>query len=425
MSSGIKPSGASSSSSTSAAESAQVDTTSGKQSASDASAKPVDEQDSARTMESSKQHAFERASMTGLESMVRFQELNEGLDHPEFKDVFKSQFVHAQTASSATRIALPKYADALFNNVAKSTQYDPQLAPANDQAKKDLDSASAELKKSMQSAKLLMGQGKYEQARLHLETTMSKKFGTVDGEHALRSMKGMGEDAVNATKSMMNQLKFVDKMQKAGVNATFPPTEKELKTFFATFKNNPSTATTEAAKTAFREYAEGFHIHPAKSSGDAAADIKYSADKTKTDGVQFNTANSWKEVTKDRKINDNGVHAGKHDNDCEGYAYLSEQLLGAAGFQVKGYVTGQQADKNTHIMVLLQDPQGKPVVTSNEGLYDESNTRLDPGKATINLLDAGWSGAGATGSPDYYIGNTSAESQSHLMHKVKAHNVSN
>ena len=382
--------------------------------------------DSNKMQESIKQFANERAGFANLGSKLMFQELNRTLNNTAPQGTTHTQYIGNQGATTATKAPIPKHADQLFKDVDKSNGYDQQLVPPNnEQYKKDLDTAASEVKKTMQEAKLLISQGKYETAKQHLEATLSKKFGSLDGEHALRSMKGLGQEAIDTTRSLISQLDFTAKMQKAGIQTSMPPTEKQLKDYFATFKTNPGPQTTAEAKKAFTEYIEAFHVHPAKSSGDSKADVVYSSDKTKTDGKDFKTANSWKEVTTDRDTVKTGQYAGRSVNDCEGYAYLSETLLGAAGFKVKGYVTGQQQDGPAHIMVLLDDPQGKPVVTSNEGLYDASNVRMDPDpkQAVRDLLDAGWSGAGAVGAPNYYIGDSSAESQSHMVNKVKTYNL--
>lgn len=385
---------------------------------------PTKTPDSSKTKESLKQQAVDRAALSGLEGLLRFKDINEQFDESAFKDVFQISKMEAQPFGPNTKLPVAAHAKTLSTNVQKSKGFEAQFTPSDPDALKSLKSAAEDVKSTLKNVDQLMAQGSYGLAKNQLEAMLKKVYqpGNSTGEYVMTAMKGVGTDSVDATRSLMGQMGFVDKMQKAGIQAQLPPSEQQLKDYFATFKSNPSTQKTAEAKQAFRDYVDAFHIHPAKSTGNASSDVVYGADKTKTDGIDFKTANSWKEVTTDRQVDQNGKFAGKYVNDCEGYAYLGETLLGAAGFKVKGYVSGVQDDKRAHIMVLLEDPQGKPAVTSNEEVYDASNVRVE-GKTVeeqrVEILEGGWSGAGAKGYPNFYIGDTSAESQSHMVHKVK------
>ena len=133
---------------------------------------------------------------------------------------------------------------------------------------------------------------------------------------------------------------------------------------------------------------------------------------------------SWADVTTNRTRDTTGKYAGKNVIDCEGYAYLAETLLGAAGFKSQGYVSAEKPPSGpAHVMTVMTDPSGKPVVASNDALFDENNVgnlSKDPKENMRRLLDAGWqSGAGVRDLPsDYYGGSTSADSQAAMTAKM-------
>jgi hypothetical protein len=390
--------------------------------------KSPETQDPPAAKESTKQHATDRAAFGGLAGALRSMDLNQELERTGIQDVFLNHPQMLAGPHGAAQFSAPPYAKSLSNTVQKSNGFDEQLVPKDHPNLESMKQAAADVKNEMKGVDLLMSQGKYGAAKQHLEAMMQKNYspGNFNGEYVMTAMKGVGLTGIETTQSLLTQLGFVDKMQQAGIQAKLPPTEQQLKDYFATFKANPDPKTTAAAKQAFTEYVGAFHVHPAVSTGDASVDIVYGKDKTKTDGIEFKTADSWKEVTTDRTVEKTGKHAGKHVNDCEGYAYLSEKLLGAAGFKVHGYVSGQQTDRAAHIQVLLEDPQGKLAVTSNEQVYDENNVRLNGttnAEKRLELLDGGWLGAGAVGTPDFFIGATSAQSQSNMMAKSKSDRI--
>lgn len=382
-------------------------------------------EDLSKTKGSAKQQAVDRAALGGLEGMLRSRDINQEFERTTIEDIFLNQHPGEVLADgSHSKGAVPKYAKSLMSEIQNSKGFDENLVSKDNPNLDAIKSAAKEVKNEMKSVELLIAQGKYGAAKQHFDALLKKDFqgaqGTFNGEHVINMMKGAGPTALETTQSLMSQLDFVDKMQNAGIkDATLPPTEQQLKNFFAKFKDKPSAQQSEAAKQAFREYVGAFHVHPADSTGDASVDIVYG--KGKTDRPE-----TWKEITKDRNVTETGKYAGKYNNDCEGYAFLGDALLGAAGFEVKGFVSGMQDDGIAHIMVLLKDPQGKPAVTSNSEVYDENNTRLN-GKTfdeqRLELLDGGWRGAGARGTPDFFIGKTNGESQSNMVNKSKSDRI--
>jgi hypothetical protein len=388
----------------------------------------ITDQNSEKTNDSLKKGAADRAAFKSFEELMRSKKINDEFENPALNEIFQVSKMEAQPYKKIANKP-PSHAKGLSDSVKNSKGFDDQFKPTSKPQTEALNQAVKDVKDTMKSVDQLMVEGKYGDAKKQLEDLMKKQYkyegGVFTGEHAMRTMKGVGQDSIDTTNSLISQLGYVDKMQKAGIQAQVPPTEQQMKDYFATFKTSPSAQKTADAKQAFRDYVDAFHIHIVKSTGDATKDIVYSPDNPKV-GRDYNTANSWKEVTTDRTVDTNGKHAGKYVNDCEGYAYLSETLFGAAGFKVKGYVSGVQDDNLAHIMVLLEDPQGKPAVTSNEGVYDHSNVKVSgkkPNEQTVELLEAGWGGAGARGIPNFYIGGSSAESQSHLSRKVKEHEL--
>jgi len=270
-------------------------------------------------------------------------------------------------------------------------------------------------------------------------------------------MKGLGVDSVKATTTLISQLDFVTTMSKAGIKSDFPPTEAQLKSFFSTFAKPPNP---EDAKNAFSQYVGAFQVHIAAESGDATKDVVYSGNKSvfhfrgqfydseaeaKKAAQEFGKNNNvsdpkeltydgpltshppknWDDVTSKRKHDPTGEHAGKNVNDCEGFAFLAETLLGVAGFKTEGYISGLKGTGDqAHVMIVLKDPSGKPVVASNDRPFDEGNVgnlTKDPKDNLRRLLDAGWQfGSGVNLRPDdYYIGKTETEAQAAMTVKQK------
>lgn len=232
----------------------------------------------------------------------------------------------------------------------------------------------------------------------------------------------LGTRGLRQTETVRDQTAFLGKMQAAGVNpVSYPPTQDQLLQYFGSkgIKDHP-----DAARQALGEYAKAFHEHPAKVPG-AKADVVYSKDgvvtKKNTD-VTTSVPETWDEVLKrpvgkadpkdsTTKVAPNGESIAKQVNDCEGFAFMAEQLMKQAGFDVKHHVTLNKTPPpkpDQHAMVVFTHPneKGKVTVTSNDGVFVE--------KTESEALKKGWkhaNGGKATGKEKYYEGKTMQDSQ--------------
>jgi hypothetical protein len=134
----------------------------------------------------------------------------------------------------------------------------------------------------------------------------------------------------------------------------FPPTETNVTDYFKTMRGKPISE----IKDAFQNYANAFYVHSEKKGVDRG-DVVYSEHKYKegTTAYASHAPESWKEVTDDREVHSDG----RRIIDCEGYAYMGQQIFKAAGFQNVNFgVVARKDDPSTtknemlteqHIMV--------------------------------------------------------------------------
>lgn len=248
-----------------------------------------------------------------------------------------------------------------------------------------------EAKAEFTEAQKAIAAGDYAKAYGYLESLMRKQ-----GEEVLP------EDAVKATQTVRDQLQFLSKMQKAGIKADYPPSEGQLVDYFKTLKNNPA-----AARQAFQDYADLFHVHPGTVG---SGDIVYSKDKNSK--YSTHVPDDWSEVA-NRPSKDKSKHIGKQMNDCEGYAFMAEKLLVAAGFRIAHHLTAYPGpDNNGHSMVTFAHPKEKGfTVTSNHYVLQKSteNAAAEEGLKTVQ--------GGVTGEVNYYTGRTMADS--HIQSAIK------
>jgi hypothetical protein len=166
------------------------------------------------------------------------------------------------------------------------------------------------------------------------------------------------------------QLDVAQEMKKANVQSLeFPPSEKNVTEYFNTMKGKPIIE----IKAAFQSYAEAFYVHEGDVGGE---DITYS--KHKHQGKDSYAPESWKEVTDNRDVHSDG----RRIIDCEGYAYMGQKMLKAAGFDVNFGVAARNDNLNrAHIMVsgsrTITDPvDGKQktemAVISNNDFFSKS-----------------------------------------------------
>ncbi len=271
--------------------------------------------------------------------------------------------------------------------------------------------------------------GDYAKAADKLERALSRY------EEEIDASKALGTGGVAGTSNLAAQYRVLADMKARGVEASNPPTLPELEKYFGSFD---SRAERPAALTAFGAYTEAFYVHPA-SVGRPDEDITYSKDPSKysvgktiygseadanraqekSGGTryEFTTADAseWKDVTTDRDtVGLEGGHsksAGKRVIDCEGYAYLGEKLLGAAGYKTE-QVAVQSKKGEQHAMTMLIDPSRKDsvAVVSNAEILTAASK-----KAALDLGFQDAMPAGAEAGP-YFYGSSQHEAQVKMLH---------
>lgn len=218
------------------------------------------------------------------------------------------------------------------------------------------------------------------------------------------------------------QTEFVDKLKNAGIQAHNPPTQEELKKYFSSFNSADKRG---KALEEYENYTRAFHVHTAEVKGHEKDDIKYSAEKTyvykgqmydskkeaqaaaKAAGDKSPTINWVNSADADKWSDVNGkpAHNGRKIQDCEGYAYMSKELLGAAGYEVT-YSSNKGAEGG-HAMTVVKDPaSGK--------IYATSNDKVVAGDTQKEALTKGWNYATNNSGSDpgtFYTGDTLAHAQ--------------
>ncbi len=247
--------------------------------------------------------------------------------------------------------------------------------------------------------------GDYTKAYQIMKTLIEKGPGGVPSNDDLPDVEQ------KAANTMKNQLEFLSGMQKAGIKACYPPTESELEGYFKTLKNNPS-----AARQAFQDYAQNFQVHPVNIKG-AEFEVKYSHEthtetrKGEEFSVLTNTPLQWSDLSKNSvSSKEYPQYIGKQMNDCKGYAFMAEKLLGAAGFKLEHYVDASPSKfGDGHMMAMFSHSgESNMTLTSNDKVFEGKNQR--------DLAKQGFSSAAGgadnlTGKEHYFIGNTGADAE--------------
>jgi hypothetical protein len=250
-----------------------------------------------------------------------------------------------------------------------------------------------EAKQEFTAAREALAAGDYTKAHAAMESIMREQ-----GEDVL------SEEQVKSAQSVRDQLGFLSEMQKAGIKADYPPSEAQLTAYFKTLKDKPA-----AARQAFEDYTGSFHIHPAHVNG-AASDIRYSQTKVKRGQSDYttDTPQGWSDVS--NRPAKGTQYAGRQMNDCQGYAFLAEKLLGAAGFKVIHNIAAVQGTGagSAHAMVMFTHPK-------ETGLTLSSGEKTYHGNAAKPLARQGYEdvvGKGnLTGKEHYYTGKTQADAE--------------
>lgn len=150
----------------------------------------------------------------------------------------------------------------------------------------------------------------------------------------------------DAEKARLNQtakqLETTDKMKTSGVkNLSFPPTEANVDGYFASKKGKPIGE----IKSAIEDYSNSFYVH-SETKGIDKGDIKYDPETHKIENTTYKTngVEDWADVNNSREMHTDG----RRIIDCEGYAFLGQKALKAAGFS-QGTFAGalRKDDPNT------------------------------------------------------------------------------
>lgn len=230
-------------------------------------------------------------------------------------------------------------------------------------------------------------------------------------------------DATDRKEIAQRQTEFVQGMKAAGIKASNPPSPDQLKQYFKTFNSDDKR---EKALDEYENYSNAFHTHTAEVKGHDKDDIKYSKETTylydgklydsqkgakaaakaagddspTINGVNTADASNWNDV------NGKSAHNGRKVQDCEGFAYMSGELLGAAGYNVQQSSNADTSNNNGHAMTVLTDPNsGKTYVTSNNKAFK--------GGTQQELLEKGYDYAtgGAATPGKFYVSDTQAHAQ--------------
>lgn len=287
-------------------------------------------------------------------------------------------------ASTSGRTMRGSLGDELDRRAQERFVRDPQLGPMTSDA--DLSA----VRTGLRSARDAMRAGRYDEASRTL--------------HGLREDHGMGflgnaalgERGMNAAETLERQANVCSAMEgRLHHRVDCPPSEADATAYFATFNNDADRA---SARGEFERYAQAFYTHT-QTALDPSSDIRYSADTPRyvsggeiyrreadspADAIRVRTAapDSWADVTTRRDVAGvaaaDGHAAGCRVIDCEGYAYLSERLMGAAGYEVT-HVTAAERGRGSadpsdlHSMTSLRDPtSGATFTQSNAGFYDSN-----------------------------------------------------
>lgn len=208
------------------------------------------------------------------------------------------------------------------------------------------------------------------------------------------------------------QLETTEKMKSSGVkNLSFPPTEANVDGYFASKKGKP----VGEVKSAFDDYANSFYVH-SETKGVDKGDIKYDPETHQVGKTTYktNSAEDWADINNQREMHTDG----RRIIDCEGYAYLGQKALKAAGFSQGTYAGAlRKDDPNTPADESLQQHMmyaARRTVTDENGKQRTEVIAISNAKTYVADTDAHKTGEDAEvaaltrGYRDAYrTGNTS------------------
>jgi hypothetical protein len=216
--------------------------------------------------------------------------------------------------------------------------------------------------------------------------------GVENGRAAMTARWGADGDAAATTIS--RQLDVNRQIQDATHRVVQgSPSEQDLTEWFRTMNNRQARGNAEQS---FRDYTAAYHVHTGNVSG-RPDDISYSRRNQTVGAFQVDgedVAGGSRPVTGPTSMaqvldpargtgaSHGGSHLGQVANDCQGYAFLSDRLMGAAGYRVE-HVVGNGA-AGTHAMTRLEDPDShRTRVQSNGDFYNSVDEGYSRGTATV------------------------------------------
>lgn len=253
------------------------------------------------------------------------------------------------------------------------------------------------------------------------DKTLGPQVGTADMRPVMDAKAA--PEATDKKEIAQRQAEFVQGMKDAGIKASNPPSQDQLKAYFKTFNSDDKR---EKALDEFENYSNAFHTHTAEVKGHEKDDVKYSKettflyggkmydskkaaqaaakeagdDRPTINGVNTADASKWSDVDGKQAYN------GRKIQDCEGFAYMSGELLGAAGYNVQQSSNADTSNNNGHAMTVLTDPTSKKTyVTSNNKAFKGGNQQ--------QLLEKGYEYAtgGEHTAGTFYVSDTQAHAQ--------------
>jgi hypothetical protein len=147
-------------------------------------------------------------------------------------------------------------------------------------------------------------------------------------------------------------------------------------------------------------------------------DIQYNQTKVKRGQNEYVTdePKDWSDI--DKRTAKGSVFAGRKMNDCQGYGFIAEKLLGAAGFKVAHNIAVMKSGGSAHAMVSFTHPKEKGyTVTSDQEVQHGNNEKATAEKAYEHVVKE----TGVTGKEHYYTGKT--QTDAHIECVVKQHEL--
>jgi hypothetical protein len=218
------------------------------------------------------------------------------------------------------------------------------------------------------------------------------EYGKAAGEYRKLADAETNQAEKTRLTSAANQLDMAQKMKDAKVgNLSFPPSESNVKSYFATMKGKPLSD----IKNAYEDYAKAFYVH-SETKGVDKGDVVYDKTKHTYNGKLYETTapEKWSDISDRRELHPDG----RRIVDCEGYALMGQKCFEAAGFKPVEFAVMSRVDNpNTkdnesftqqHIMVTARrttktadnKEQTEVAVISNDKFYSDVSTENPKGR---------------------------------------------